>query len=61
MNISRTLSKNNIFHNDFKLDHFLVHNEKITLIDFGLMSKTKHPLKMNNFQNIIMKLCSFES
>jgi len=53
--IESTLKKNNIYHNDIKMRHFFVKNNKIKLIDWDNSSFNK-PLKrkwVNNDFNLI--------
>lgn len=52
LNIHNTLKKNNIYHNDYKLIHFYVHNNEIKLIDWNSMSINKPKVKITITNNI---------
>ena len=55
--IQKILIKKNIYHNDIKLDHFLVKDNQITLIDFGRATFKKPGFfPKNNYNNIINML-----
>ena len=58
-NIDKKLKSKNIYHNDYRLLHFFVDNNKIKLIDFNNVSVNKpkeHLKKRNNINKIINRL-----
>ena len=58
-NIDKKFKSKNIYHNDYRLLHFFVDNNKIKLIDFNNVSADKpleHLKKRNNINRIINRL-----